>query len=333
MGADLSLEDHDLGEEAGESDSDPALEPPDPASGDEFDVTSPDVRHPSTLGLSFCALMPPGARVVLQLPRTRHFPWQSEGDKPFGVNGRYEACTRVIVAENGALQELPMWRRVPACPDDTAVVFSREEITPGKASRRSIALDQGNPLTLTVELYARKLDEAGDRLLLTVVLRNRSRTTTATEARTATLFQSYFEVRVEGGRIERYPETQRSFEQLDPEEQSMLLLYRESSTWAIGHGCAAAWDAAPGEVPSFIYADVLPAVETPSMTPDVLDESGEPIRLSMRDLAVLSDDATGTTWMALDALAGEYASWIERRHQDTTSMSAQMKNVSERHSA
>ena len=63
----------------------------------------------------------------------------------------------------------------------------------------------------------------------------------------------------EGGHLERYPESQRPFSQLDSEEQSLALLYRESATWGIGHGCAAGWDCEPGQEPPVLYADVMPA--------------------------------------------------------------------------
>src|SRR5205085_8845962 len=43
---------------------------------DDFEVTSPDTRHPSTMGISFCARLGAKGRVVVRLPMTRHFAWQ-----------------------------------------------------------------------------------------------------------------------------------------------------------------------------------------------------------------------------------------------------------------
>ncbi|MGD9932850.1 MAG: helicase-related protein [Dehalococcoidia bacterium] len=166
-----------------------------------------------------------------------------------------------------------------------------------------------------------------------MVLRNTSRPSTTRDSRESALYQSYFEVIVEDGSIEKYPESQRPFDQLDSDEQSLLLLYRESATWAIGHGCAAGWDSGPEEVPERLYADVLPAVQTPSMTPDIKGSDDREIRLSMRALADLSDDGTGAAWEALGHLSTEYGAWIERKRQDAQGLAPHLEAVAERHLA
>jgi hypothetical protein len=153
----------------------------------------------------------------------------------------------------------------------------------------------------------------------------------ATEPRTAILYQTYFEVRIEGGRIERYPESQRPFDQLDAEEQSLALLYRESATWGIGHGCSAGWDAQPGESPHFIFADVFPAVQLPSMTPDIKDQHENEIQLSMRTLAALSEDGIGGAWQSLEDLASEYEIWIQQRRNDAEGLDSRLQSVASRH--
>jgi hypothetical protein len=175
------------------------------------------------------------------------------------------------------------------------------------------------------------LESEGNKWLLTVVLRNLSQPVTEQDARELTLYQTYFEVMIVDGRIEKYPESQRPFAQLDPDEQSLSLLYRESATWGIGHGCAAGWDAEPDEEPEIIYADIMPAVETPSMTPDIEDENGNPIRLSMRSLAALTDDGQAAAWKTLTDLASEYAKWIQRRRNDLGALPSELRTVGDRH--
>jgi len=294
---------------------------------EDFEVTSPDVRHPSTIGISFCARLSADGRIVVRLPRARRFTWQDELSPPFPLNGRYESCKRRWTDESGRAQEGPMWRRLPAVLHDCKVAIVRSELVHGKAIRRDVAMAQGSPLKLRVEVFPR-YRKIGDTWLLTVVLRN----ATTTAAHENILYQCYFEVQAQGGTIEKYPESQRPFEQLDAEEQSLALLYRESATWGIGHGCAAGWDAELGQSPTLLFADILPAVQLPSMTPDITDAQGNRLQLSMRALASLSDDGVGPGWQSLDSLASEYAAWIQRgRQQVAETPDAQFGRVATRH--
>jgi len=314
-----------------DADSAAALDESDPTE-DDFEVTSPDVRHPSTMGLTFCGHVPQEGAVIIRLPRSRRFPWQGSDAAPFQLNGRYEECTRVVTPDGRAPEKRSAWRRIPAVAEETIIAVSGTDLAAGRPISRQVPLPEGSPITLTVDLYPRPLARVERGYLITVVLRNRKQA--ASEGnRQATLFQAYFEVSVAGGALMRYPESQRPFDQLDEEEKSLLLLYRESATWAIGHGCAAAWDSGPGESPTMIYADVMPAVETPSMTPDVVDAGGSPIQLRMRDLAMLPDDGTGNAWSALRSLAAEYEDWIERRRMEAESLESALQPVALRHLA
>src|SRR5262249_50624399 len=141
------------------------------------------------------------------------------------------------------------------------------------------------------------------------------------------------EVEVERGGFEKYPESQRPFAQLDSDEQSLSLLYRESTTWAIGHGCAAGWDMQPHETPTSIYADVMPTVQTPSMTPDIKDSHGNRIQLSMRELAGLPDRSQGPAWQSLRNVVAQYGQWIARKEEDVESLPSHLRPVATRHLA
>jgi len=285
---------------------------------DDFEVTGPDVRRPSTIGISFCVQLDADGAIVIRLPQCRHFVWQKQSSHPFFLNGRYELCTRRWTDEKGQTQEGPMWRRCPAVVPDCEIVIPHGDLTSGVPLRRDVVMPQGSPLNLRIELFPRFNQNDGT-WLLTVVLRNTSSMQAGRDAHERVLYQSYFEVTADRGSIQKYPESQRPFEQLDTEEQSLALLYRESATWGIGHGCAAGWDTEPGKAPDSIYADVFPAVELPSMTPDIADAAGNRLLLSMRDLAALSDDGTGPAWQALEDLASEYATWIDRKRGEIAS--------------
>lgn len=170
---------------------------------------------------------------------------------------------------------------------------------------------------------------------MTVVLRNVANLfgQATKEAKiTNTLFQSFFEVRTENTCFSRYPEGIRPFDQLDGDEQTLALLYQDSATWAIGHGCSAGWDAALGDIPNCIYADVLPAVELPSMTPDIKDLGGNPVKLSMLELAELPEyDPYENGWKSLDNLAELYANWIILQSNKIEHLDEHLRDVSRRH--
>lgn len=193
-------------------------------------------------------------------------------------------------------------------------------------------MSEGSPLKLCVDLFPRMVGKEADNVwLVTVVLRNITELAEHIDPKEATLYQSYFEVVMESGSIKSYPESQRPFDELDEDEKSLALLYRESACWGIGHGCAAGWDAEPGEVPQVVYADVMPAVELPSMTPDIKDEEGHPIKLSMRGLADLPENGEGEAWDSLALLAGEYKAWIERSRDQIQNLEEKLWPVAEKH--
>ena len=51
---------------------------------DDFDVRSPDIFHPSTMGVTVC-LEGDDGDLVVSLPVDKLFPWQDENDTPFQV--------------------------------------------------------------------------------------------------------------------------------------------------------------------------------------------------------------------------------------------------------
>lgn len=301
---------------------------------DDMDIASLDVRKPSTMGLSFRAKLPKGASIVVTLPRHRRFAWQAQEDPPFPVNGRYEACTRTIREEGKEAKESPMWRRRPVTTPFSSVVITRDEIDSRDATLlrgRMVPSPEGTPVLLSIDVYPRRIEKAEDEFLVTLVLRNRRNPRVEASDRERTLYQAFFAVHLEDGNFVKYPETERRFEDLDEDEQSLILLYRDAATWAIGHGCAAGWDVEPGTEPREIYSDAMPAVELPSMTPVATGADGSPIQLRMQELASLPDDGTGAAWESLARLVGEYSTWIAAREGELGGLDEGVRTVAERH--
>jgi hypothetical protein len=75
----------------------------------------------------------------------------------------------------------------------------------------------------------------------------------------------------------------------------------------------------------------MPAVQLPSMTPDIEDAEGNRIQLSMRALAALPDDGLGPAWQSLENLSAEYAAWIQRGRAQVAAFDARFGLVATRH--
>jgi hypothetical protein len=297
---------------------------------DDFEVASADMYQPSVMGISFCIEDEPG-EIVVALPAQKKLFWQLPDATPFPVNGNYERCVKVVRPEGGSEQSFDAWRRVPATTAETYERFELGKLKPGVTESRKLDLPCGLPLE--IQLFPRRMH---GKWVITCVLRNlqdAGTLTTQEERIRSVLFQAYFEVRVQAGaKFSRYPEGVRPFEQFDDDEQTLALLYRDAATWAIGHGCAAGWEGVDGDAPEVIFADVMPAVELPSLTPDIGGLDGQLITLSMRELAGLPPFAEGGAgWQAITRLANEYAAWIAAREQERAGLDTHYKDVAERH--
>jgi hypothetical protein len=296
---------------------------------DDFEISSPDVRRPSTMGISFCVSLNPDSAITIRVPQSRLFAWQTNDGLPFLVNGRYERCSRKWIDSDGQPKEAPAWRRQHGVVSDAKFKVYGNELVPGRTLSHDLEMPS-SLLRLQIQLFPRRVQGTEDIWLITVVLRNVSQVSQLTDPHEVALYQTYFEVSTTG-QFESYPESHRPFSQLDSEEQSLSLLYRESCTWAIGHGCAAGWDTGPNEIPAVLFADVMPAVQTPSMTPDITDANGNRIELSMRSLAELPDDLQSGAWPSLDGLVSEYETWISARRAEIPLLPSQLRPVAERH--
>ncbi len=303
---------------------------PSEVTDDDFDVISPDIFRPSTMGITFC-IEGVGGELLISLPTSKLFFWQKKDDEPFQVNGRYEKCEKIIKSD-GVLNNYPAWRRLPATTNPSLARIKISELQSGKKQSFNVFLPESSTLSLGIEIFPRKIS---DRWIITVVLRN-SKNNDGLDSNESkiihTLFQSYFEVRLVGSCFAPYPESVRAFEDFDTDEQSLALLYHDAATWAIGHGCASGWDAALGDVPECLYADVMPAVELPSMTPDIKDDRGDPISLSMRQLAELPEyDANNEAWHALESLLELYGNWIQLQIEKINNIDPRFREVADRH--
>jgi hypothetical protein len=179
---------------------------------------------------------------------------------------------------------------------------------------------------LDIEAFAVSRPRGGSESLLTVGVINRTAGSTPNHF----LFQVHLEVTVTGGpaRILAYPEALRTAR--DEEEESIDLLYRDVPTFAIGHGCAAGWDAdrKTGECLR-VTGESLPAVDTPSITPQVFLRDGTELRVPMAPLAGLVPDQDGLTSLA--KVISLYREWISERETEVAGLDVRHQAAAVRH--
>jgi hypothetical protein len=173
-----------------------------------------------------------------------------------------------------------------------------------------VPLNTGTPsLALSLHVYSRPYvaaeDPARDRIV-TLTLINRTVRAGKAPKDSECLFQSEFSVEdAQGGAcFLEYPAREGLLD--DEEEQSARLLYRHRRTFAVGHGCAAAWPDTEGGTVHRISTETLPSYEIKPVLPREVPG----LHLSM---AVLADTHNATGLDLCDRLAAEYLSWIERQ--------------------
>ncbi|HCO27058.1 MAG: hypothetical protein CME31_22460 [Gimesia sp.] len=314
-------------------------------SGDGDDESDPDLPltnrfRQSTLGVSFCVRLPENSKLAIALPTEVKYEWQHESDTPFPVNGFYRSVTVNKVIENGAK---PIYfrgaARSNAFPSDFKVEIEASEIQSKSYFTKQVEVADGNSRLYELSVKSRNMP-ADDHWLITITLSNQT-VAVADQARNHQfmLFQAYFDVSVTGeGSFMPYPVAQTAGFS-DTERDSLQLLYRNSKTWAIGHNCAAGWKKNAGKSPELIYADVFPVVETPSMTPDITDSSGNGLTFSMSELSMLDDSGISETWQKLDRLPYEYEAWLgppdssTGLKHDLLSVETMYQNTAKRHIA
>ena len=170
----------------------------------------------------------------------------------------------------------------------------------------SISKDALGDLDLRIYLRFRTFGE--DTLICTTALVNEKQSNTNTVE--SILFQSELEIGIEKPELLLpYPETQSYNENL--EDQSLQLLFQDNPTLAVGHGCAADWDA--NEQESIVKGTHLPEYEEPIYTPNVENLEGEEIEIEMAELAEIGDRNNSISH--LRKFVNEYDKWISNKEK------------------
>lgn len=185
----------------------------------DFDLSAANKFLPSSMGVSFLAEFPEGSELVVEASGGRYSKKKvsyPEGERTWWLRSAVSLRAKF---EGGA-------------------VLSKQKLS----TKTDGEFEQENTegLDLRVEVYSRPRREDGRRLV-TVCLINR--TVNKGPRDDTSLFQSFFRVSVRSRSGEHhvlpYPESDAY--RMDEEEESLALLYRNTQTYAVGHGCAADW--------------------------------------------------------------------------------------------
>ena len=277
----------------------------------DLDLSASNTYRPSSMGISFLADLPPGSKVVVEASLGRYRPVEVKV-------GEYTPT---------------WWLRVPISLEKE---FGADEICNRPVTRMEEKLkpeENGGPIDLRVELYARPNphDDNPRQKLITVCLVNRTSPGNGRQDEHC-VFQSSFDVKVvspDGNNlILPYPEAPANV--LDSEEKSLALLYRNYQTYAVGHGCAADWGTKDSTSKvSKVTAECLPIFETPSITPEIEDDAGNPIKVAMAPLAGLVPGKDG--FDELERVIELYEAWIAKKRTQINSLPGDLQQTANEH--
>lgn len=299
---------------------------------DDFELSGANRLRPSTMGISFLAVIDPETTISVSMMCARYEPKEI----------RYNEKSRV------------WWLRRPV---KVKATYTGINIRSGSTCipKASTLEEEGlGPIPLRIQLYARpgytggrtaeasadiRKGSADGAFLITVCAVNRCTDSGALNEHS--LFQCKLSVTVSAaggkGRILPYPsadevQSHRQLRDLDEEEQSAELLYRDFRTYAIGHGCAANWSGTRVDYSvESVSGEALPTFETYSVTSEVTGVDGIPIGISMVRLAGL--DAGETGWADVLALIASYRQWIEKQDANREQLPEKYSVAAARHLA
>ncbi|MFF8634422.1 helicase-related protein [Streptomyces pilosus] len=260
-------------------------------------------KRPSSMGLTFAVAPAISDTIVVSAHAAAYEPTDADGN-PVPAR-RAEARTVVEQRERWRRKELQL-------PEKTIDVTAP---TPGE-------LIDLVPDKVALHVIVRRPDPATGTVTVTVTLINRQKVGERDLQDAFALFQCGLVVWAADGSsafVER-PAPDASH---DPEIATSRLLHRHAPTFAIGHGCAAAWDWVPSPigvtdsvqaaVPE-VRSEFVPSVEV------LLTDSNPEIDSSSLSMLGLAEKLDTEVLAALETLATGYEDWIARKSAEADSL-------------
>ncbi|WP_030691566.1 helicase-related protein [Streptomyces globisporus] len=271
-------------------------------SGTADEIGAAGSRRPSSMGLTF-AVDPIMSPTIVVRARAAVY-------EPTDADGRPVPARRAEARTTSDQQE--QWRRKVLALPETPV----EVTSPNPALR----VDLGHGAALRVNV--RRPDAVTGTVTVTVTLVNTQRIGEYDLQDASSLFQCGLTVRAADG-SSAFVVRPAPVAAHDPEVATSRLLHRHAPTFAVGHGCAAAWDWAPppigmtesvdAAVPE-VRSEFVPSVEV------LLTDSNPEIDSSALSMLGLAEGSDADVLDALKALAAGYEHWIDRKETEAAAL-------------
>ncbi|MEU9518176.1 helicase-related protein [Streptomyces sp. NPDC048224] len=260
-------------------------------------------RRPSSMGLTFAVDPAISEEIVISTRAAVYEPTDADGN-PVPAR-RAEARTVAEQRERWRRKELQLLEKTV---DVTAP-------TPGD-------LIELVPDKVALHVIVRRPDPVSGTATVTVTLINRQMVGERDLQDAFALFQCGLVVWAADG-SSAFVERPAPASAHDPEIATSRLLHRHAPTFAIGHGCAAAWDWVPSPigmtdtrkaaVPE-VRSDFVPSVEV------LLTDSNPEIDSSSLSMLGLAEKPDAEVLAALQALATGYEDWIDRKSAEADAL-------------
>jgi hypothetical protein len=181
-------------------------------------------------------------------------------------------------------------------------------------NRKLFKLDKltsiGKELSIEVSVLARRI--SSNRYLCTVSFVNRSIKVKDEN----TLYQTSIDIKTNTDcKFIAYPEARRDFD-MDVDDESALLLYRNYPTFAIGHNIGINWNREAGLNTDALHLTPMPVYEAPSITPSISFANGIEVEIDMRTQSNPSEKRKAMS--VLKSLIDEYQNWIIARELEAS---------------
>ena len=284
----------------------------------DFEVSLAYQRYPSAAGITF--LLPDDvSTLVVRASGARYLSFTAEAYEDENTEGRNERESgRAGKKEERKKISRRWWIRVPVGPRELSV--SVAEISNGSGLvHKNLFEDEKFRISV-----AARIRSIGGRRYCTLSLVNRSEYSGPEYC----LFQSRMEVDLKDaeGRPIYFPPL--PAEEIRDDEDGMLeFLHRNRRRYARGHGCAAFWKKDGHGNVYRLGIDFLPKVELTPVDPEIRDEKGRPVRVSMRELADWSENGREQITQLLDL----YERWIEARQREANGLKDSERSTALQH--
>lgn len=265
-----------------------------PEDDDSLDLFKANTLRPSSMGFTFLAEINDDTPLVVTLSAGRYRP-------------------KTVQIKN---KDKEWWLRSPV---RLVANFSASKIVgmnTGKIEADVLEKDNLDDLDIHVESFVRRVKGSrNNQFFITVCAVNRSR---KNDFNAGALYQTQLTAGFGTGENKILPYHEKGLRYADLEGQGLALLYRNAQTFAIGHGCGANWDIKHDSSVDTIRSEIVPVVQTPSITPAIARRDKSTIEVSMARLAGLVPGKDG--FDELQEIIDLYNGWIREKRDEVSQL-------------